>query len=85
MGLLAQHPHRPSTLARELGVAAQTITYHLRILEQAGLVREMRVSVDGRSRLYAIQIGAHARIAAWLAGTGVGHDRGPPGASRRGW
>lgn len=35
--LLAQRPHTPAELARQLGVAEQTVTYHLGKLADAGL------------------------------------------------
>jgi DNA-binding transcriptional ArsR family regulator len=81
VAMLAVKPCRPSTIARELGLSRPTITHHLRLLQQAELIRIVGVHADGRFVLYAIDPGAHGRITAWLAGTEVGlseEQRGRP-------
>jgi two-component system, OmpR family, response regulator len=69
---LAVHPCRPSVLARDLGLARSTITYHLRLLERGGIVWVLSYSVDHRSLSYALHPSALRRVIAWLAGTGLG-------------
>ena len=81
--MLNDHPHRPSTMARELGLDRSTITYHLRILEAAGLVRLLNVRMDDRSGLYAIEPSAERRILAWFRETGLDESLPPPGYRRR--
>ena len=84
VGLLALHPYRPSVLASELGLARSTVSHHLHLLHEAGLIRILNVYNDGRYVLYGIDYRAHGRITAWLAGTDVGipaalpRDRGQP-------
>jgi ArsR family transcriptional regulator len=80
--LLNDHPHRPSVIARTLGLHRSTITYHLRILEAAGLVRLMSISVDDRSRLYTLEWTARKRIGAWLEDTEFDEPLAP---MRSGW
>lgn len=43
-------PAHPGDVARSLGLAPSTISHHLRILEQAGLVRHVKL---GRYRQYS--------------------------------
>ncbi len=86
---LAAHPHRPSVLASELGKARSTVSHHLRVLEEAGLVRMLAFSADDKMRLYALDPRATGRIIAWLAGTdlarrGDARSREPGGPSATG-
>jgi DNA-binding transcriptional ArsR family regulator len=80
--LLNDHPHRPSAMAHQLGLHRSTITYHLRILEAAGLVRLMSIAVDDRSRLYSLERTAYKRISAWLEDTELDEPLAP---MRSGW
>jgi two-component system, OmpR family, response regulator len=73
---LAAHPYRPSVLANEIGRARSTTSHHLRVLEEAGLVRLLPFSTDDKSRLYALEPRATGRIIAWLAGTDVARRAG---------
>ena len=77
---LAEHPHRPSILASELGKSRSTISHHLRILEDAGLIRQLAFSTDDKTRLYALEPRATGRIIAWLTGTDLGRRGERPGA-----
>jgi DNA-binding transcriptional ArsR family regulator len=65
---LALCPRRPSSLAAELELSRPATAHHLRLLEEAGLVRKSRSLIDGRVRLYGIDQRSHGRITAWLAG-----------------
>ncbi len=77
IALLAVRPRRPSVLAKEVGLSRPTMSYHLRLLYEAGLIRQLAVFADGRSILYGIDPRAHGRITAWLAGTEVALPTGP--------
>lgn len=87
IALLAECPHRPSVIARALGRSRPTVTHHLRLMEEAGLVRVLTgIKAEGRHRLHAIDPRASGRILAWLAGTEVGltdSQRGPEPAGVR--
>jgi DNA-binding transcriptional ArsR family regulator len=72
IAMLAIKPCRPSTIARHIGLSRPTVSHHLRLLYDAGLVRTIRSWGDGRFVLYAIDPHAHGRITAWLAGTEIG-------------
>lgn len=60
--LLSKGPTYPSAIARELGVYHQTIYYHMRKLERAGLVKRVGREVvrGGRADLYALAVGGFA-------------------------
>lgn len=51
-------------IARRFPVSRPAIARHVRVLREAGLVRERRVA---RERLYALEPGALAEIDRWLA------------------
>jgi len=72
VALLALHPRRPSTIAREIGRSRPATSRQLRLLAQAGLIHAIPAAFDGRATLYAINPVSHGRITAWLAGTDVG-------------
>lgn len=56
LGLLAKGPNYPSQIARELGVYHQTVYYHMRNLEAAGLVMKegTRMVRGGLAEFYAL-------------------------------
>jgi DNA-binding transcriptional ArsR family regulator len=60
--LLSKGPAYPSAMARELGVYHQTIYYHMRKLEDAGLVKRVGREVvrGGRADLYALAVDGFA-------------------------
>ncbi len=72
VALLALAPRRPSSIAREIGLSRPATSRQLRLLCDAGLVVMARSRIDGRGFVYSLDHGAHGRITAWLAGTGVG-------------
>ena len=84
IALLALRPHRPTTLAREIGLSRPAISRQLRLLREAGLVERYRSFADRRALIYRIPRERHGVITAWLAGTEVGRptveidDRGLP-------
>ncbi|HEU5204529.1 MAG TPA: metalloregulator ArsR/SmtB family transcription factor [Candidatus Limnocylindrales bacterium] len=72
IALLAIRPHRPTTLAREIGLSRPAVSRQLRLLREAGLVERYRSFVDRRALIYRISRERHGVITAWLAGTEVG-------------
>jgi len=72
IALLAVCPRRPSTLAADIGLSRPATTRQLRILRSARLVRMHPSMLDGRVRLYDLELGARGVITAWLAGTEIG-------------
>jgi arsenate reductase len=58
-------------MAMRLGIPASTLSFHLRTLEEAGLVAATR---QGRNLLYAAQIGRLRALLAFLAETCCGGD-----------
>jgi DNA-binding transcriptional ArsR family regulator len=72
--LIAIHPRRPSALAREVGRSRPAMSRQLRILREAGLIRELPVPHDRRGALFGLDPDKLGRIVAWLAGTEIGLD-----------
>lgn len=70
--LIAVHPRRPSALAREVGRSRPAMSRQLRILREAGLIRELPVPHDRRGALFGLDPDNLGRIVAWLAGTEIG-------------
>jgi DNA-binding transcriptional ArsR family regulator len=70
--LIAIHPRRPSALARETGRSRPAISRQIRILREAGLIRELPVPHDRRGALLGLNPLQIGRIVAWLAGTEIG-------------
>jgi len=63
MEMLSERPHSVSALAEPFGVTVTAIQQHLRILEEAGLVRTEKL---GRVRSCQIEQKGLASIQAWL-------------------
>lgn len=70
--LIAVHPRRPSALACEVGRSRPAMSRQLRILREAGLIRELPVPHDRRGALFGLDPDNLGRIVAWLAGTEIG-------------
>jgi DNA-binding transcriptional ArsR family regulator len=70
--LIAVHPRRPSALADEVGKSRPAMSRQLRILREAGLIRELPVPHDRRGALFGLDPDNLGRIVAWLAGTEIG-------------
>lgn len=64
--LLAQRPRRAGELAEELGTSASTLSKHLRVLRQRGLVSETHPEFDARVRIYALRSAPMAELRTWL-------------------
>lgn len=64
--LLALRPMRPGELAQELGTTASSLSKHLRVLRQRGLVGDTHPEFDARVRIYALRSAPMAQLRAWL-------------------
>lgn len=64
--LLAQRPRRSGELAAELGTRPSTMSKHLRVLRESGLVDETRHELDARVRVYALRSVPMVELRAWL-------------------
>jgi DNA-binding transcriptional ArsR family regulator len=65
--LLAVRPRRAGELAEALGVAAPSMSKHLRVLRQRGIVTEASPEFDARVRIYSLRSAPMADLRAWLA------------------
>lgn len=64
--LLARRPMRPGDLARETGTTPSSMSKHLRVLRQRGLVTESHPRFDARVRVYSLRSARMAELRAWL-------------------
>jgi len=64
--LLALRPHRAGELAGALGVAPPTMSKHLRILRQGGLVTDTQPAFDTRVRVYELCQEPFSDLRQWL-------------------
>jgi DNA-binding transcriptional ArsR family regulator len=64
--LLALRPYRAGDLAGELGVGAPTMSKHLRILRQGGLVTDTQPPFDTRVRVYELCREPFSALRRWL-------------------
>jgi DNA-binding transcriptional ArsR family regulator len=67
--LLALRPHRAGELAGALGVTPPTMSKHLRILRQGGLVTDTQPSIDTRVRVYQLRQDRFSDLRRWLEDT----------------
>jgi DNA-binding transcriptional ArsR family regulator len=65
--LLAQRPRRSGELAEVIGITAATMSKHLRVLRQHGVVSETSPEFDARVRIYTLQSAPMADLREWLA------------------
>jgi DNA-binding transcriptional ArsR family regulator len=70
--LLARRPYRAGELAGALGVTPPTMSKHLRILRQGGLVTDTQPSFDTRIRVYKLRQGRFSDLRRWLDDTEQG-------------
>lgn len=64
--LLAERPRRAGELARELRTTPSTMSKHLRVLRQRGLVTETHPDFDARVRIYALRSAPMTELRSWL-------------------
>jgi len=66
IALLCEQPLRSSDLAEALGISRPTMSRHLKVLRQAGLVEEEIAQADARERLYQVRRASFAHLREWL-------------------
>jgi len=64
--LLVTGPRRAGELAAELGVSAPTMSKHLRVLREGGLVTDTTPPFDTRVRIYQLRTEALSGLRRWL-------------------
>jgi DNA-binding transcriptional ArsR family regulator len=64
--LMAQGPRRAGQLADDLDVTPPTMSKHLRVLLQAGIVVDERHPDDSRVRVFRLRPGSIVSLRAWL-------------------
>lgn len=64
--LLAQGPRRAGQLAAEVGTSPQSMSNHLRVLLDAGVVADERLATDARARLFRLRPQSLTAMQAWL-------------------
>ncbi len=64
--ILSEGPHRASDLADDLRVTAPTMSKHLRVLLQAGIVTDERPAGDARVRMFQVRTDSMIAVRAWL-------------------
>lgn len=64
--LIGRRPRRASELAEELGASRPAMSRHLRVLREAGVVREEADEDDGRAALLTLDRDAFTGIHGWL-------------------
>jgi DNA-binding transcriptional ArsR family regulator len=64
--LLARRPHRAGELADSLGASRPTMSKHLRVLRQCGLVDETHPEFDARVRIYALRSAPMVELREWI-------------------
>jgi DNA-binding transcriptional ArsR family regulator len=67
--LLGLRPYRAGELAGALGVSAPTMSKHLRILREGGLVTDTQPSFDTRVRVYQLRQEPFGHLQRWLEDT----------------
>ncbi len=67
--LLLERPRQAGELAEALQLPAPTMSRHLRVLRQSGLVEESHPDFDARVRIYALRPEPIAGLKAWLETT----------------
>ena len=64
LSLLRSGPQPVHVLAARFDMRRPSVSEHLRVLRDAGLVSEQR---DGRQRLYSLEAGPLAQVSDWLS------------------
>ena len=65
--LLAVRAYRAGELAEALGVPPSTMSKHLRVLRQHGIVGEQSPEFDTRVRIYSLRSAPMSDLRSWLA------------------
>jgi len=64
--LLSRGPRRAGELAGELKVSPPTMSKHLRVLLQAGVIKDERAASDARVRVFNLRRESVVAVGAWL-------------------
>lgn len=64
--LLSERPRRAGELARDLRTTPSTMSKHLRVLREHGLVTETHPDFDARVRIYALRSAPMTELRSWL-------------------
>ena len=64
--LLSTRPRRAGELAEATGLSAPAMSKHLRVLLQAGIVADERVTEDARVRMFRLRPESIVALQAWL-------------------
>jgi DNA-binding transcriptional ArsR family regulator len=64
--LLSEGPRRAGELASASGTSAPTMSRHLRVLLEAGIVADERPSHDARARVFRLRPESIQKVQAWL-------------------
>lgn len=64
--LLGEGPQRAGGLAALVGTSAPTMSRHLRVLLDAGVVADERPSEDARARVFSLRPESLAAVQGWL-------------------
>ncbi len=64
--LLSTRPRRAGELAEATGLSAPAMSKHLRVLLQAGIVADERVTDDARVRMFRLRPESIVALRAWL-------------------
>ena len=64
--LLRRSPLRSSDIADALAISRPATSRHLRVLREAGLVREQAVDDDARGRIYQLRRDHFTALRGWL-------------------
>ncbi len=67
--LLVRRPRRSGELAARVGVSPATMSKHLRVLRDRGLVTHHNDLVDTRVRIYSLTTAPMVELRRWLADT----------------
>ena len=68
VGLIAGKVHYPADIAGAMKLSRSTVSYHLRLLVEVGILRWRRVPIDNRNRRYFIDPDMEGPVIAWLTG-----------------
>jgi DNA-binding transcriptional ArsR family regulator len=69
VNLLRERPRAAGELARALDLAPPSMSRHLRVLRESGLVEETHQELDARLRIYSLRLEPMSGLKAWLEET----------------